>query len=322
VYDKTVRRRRAVLALLVALALILLTAYFGEARDGALHGVQRGFLTVVAPIQDGANKALKPVRDLFSSIDEAFHAKSQNAELRKQNNTLRRELVAQQIDHQEYQQLVGMFHLDNALSISDYRPVSATVVSQSPNLWYSTVLIDKGSADGIQLEDPVINGEGLVGKVTEVVADGAQVTLITDSTMGVSARLGTTSTTGIVKPKVGDPNDLLLEYLPGNTPVNKGEYVYTSGTVAPPDSSLYPRGIPIGEVTSGTEESGYEDLNVQPFANLRNLDDVQVLTTSPGSRAARLASVVSNLPAGGSSSGAAAGGEGNPAGQLASTGGG
>ncbi len=321
-YDKTVRRRRAVLALLVALALILLTAYFGEARDGTLHGVQRGFLTVVAPIQDGANKALKPVRDLFSSIDEAFHAKSQNAELRKQNDTLRRELVAQQIDHQEYEQLVGMFHLDNALSVSDYRPVSATVVSQSPNLWYSTVLIDEGSSAGIQLEDPVINGEGLVGKVTEVIPDGAQVTLITDSTMGVSARLGTSPTTGIVKPKVGDPNDLLLEYLPGNTPVNKGEYVYTSGTVAPPEDSLYPRGIPIGEVTSGTEESGYEDLNVQPFANLRNLGVVQVLTASPGSRAAQLAGVVSGLPAGGSSSGSAAAGEGNPAGQLASTGGG
>jgi rod shape-determining protein MreC len=319
VYDKTVRRRRAVLALLVACALILLTAYFGEARNGALHSLQRGFLTVVAPVQDGANKALKPVRDLFSSIDEAFHAKSQNAELRKQNDTLRRELVAQQINRQSYQQLLSMFHLDNALSVSDYRPVSATVVSQSPNLWYSTVLIDKGSAAGIGLEDPVINGEGLVGKVTEVVADGAQVTLITDSTMGVSARLGTSSNTGIVKPKVGDPNDLLLEYLPGNTPVNKGEYVYTSGTVAPPEDSLYPRGIPIGEVTSGTEESGYEDLNVHPFANLRNLDVVQVLTASAGSRAARLASVVSNLPAGGSSSGSA-GGQGNPAGQLASTG--
>ena len=315
-YNKTVRRRRAVLALLVVLALILLTAYFGEARNGALHSVQRGFLTVVAPIQDGANKALKPVRDLFSSIDEVLHAKSQNAELRKQNNALRREIVAEQIDHQSYNQLLSMFHLDNQLSISNYQPVSATVVSQSPNLWYSTVLIDKGSSAGIQLEDPVINGEGLVGKVTEVVADGAQVTLITDSTMGVSARLGASATTGILKPKVGEPNDLLLEYLPATTPDNKGEYVYTSGTVAPPDDSLYPPGIPIGEVTSGAEESGYEDLNVHPFANLRNLDVVQVLTIAPGSRAARVSNIVSSLPSGAQSSG----GEASTAGQLASTG--
>ena len=83
-YDKTVRRRRAVLALLVVLSLILLTAYFGEASGGRLHSVQRGFLTVISPIQDGANKALKPVRDLFGWFDDTLHAKGQNAELRKQ----------------------------------------------------------------------------------------------------------------------------------------------------------------------------------------------------------------------------------------------
>jgi rod shape-determining protein MreC len=314
VQNKTVRRRRAVLALLVALSLILLTAYFGEATLGPLHSIQRGFLTVVAPIQDGANKALKPVRDLFSSIDEVFHAKGQNAELRKQVENLRREVIADRIDHQSYQQLLTMLHLDGQLSISDYRPVTATVVSQTPNLWYSTVLIDKGSSAGIQLDDPVINGEGLVGKVTEVVADGAQVTLITDSTMGVSARLGASSATGILRPKVGDPNDLLLEYLPTNTPALRGEYVYTSGTVAPPDDSLYPRGIPIGQVTSEEEESAYKAVNVHPLADLRNLDVVQVLTASPGSPPGRLSSVVSSLP-----SGQQSGGEAFP-GQLASTG--
>ena len=49
--DKTVRRRRIVLALLVVLSLLLLTAYFGESHGGRLHGVQRAFLTVVSPIR-------------------------------------------------------------------------------------------------------------------------------------------------------------------------------------------------------------------------------------------------------------------------------
>ena len=62
-HDKVVRRRRAVLALLVALSLFLLTAYFGESSGGGLHATQRGALEVLAPIQEGANKALKPVRD-------------------------------------------------------------------------------------------------------------------------------------------------------------------------------------------------------------------------------------------------------------------
>ena len=71
-YDKTVRRRRAVLGLLVACSLILLTAYFGETGSGGLHAVQRGTSEVLNPIQDGASRALKPVRDLFGWFGDTF----------------------------------------------------------------------------------------------------------------------------------------------------------------------------------------------------------------------------------------------------------
>jgi rod shape-determining protein MreC len=307
VYDKTVRRRRALLVLLVVLSLLLLTAYFGEAPSGRLHSVQRGFLTVVSPIQDGANKALKPVRDLFGGISDTFHAKSQRNELRKQVDKLRRELVADQGEKRSYRELLGMFHLDNQLSIANYHPVNATVFAKSPNIWYLTVTIDKGEAAGVRINDPVINGEGLVGKVTQVASDGAQVSLITDSSVGVSARIGTSNATGIVQPKVGDPNDLLLQYLPANTQANRGEWVVTSGTVASHNDSLYPPGIPIGQVTSVNEESAYKSVNVHPVANLHNLDVVQVLTAASGSLPANLAHLASTLPPGQSPGGGATG---------------
>jgi rod shape-determining protein MreC len=302
-YDKTVRRRRAVLALLVVLSLILLTAYFGESADGGLHSVQRGFLTVVSPIQEGANKALKPVRDLFSWVGDTLHAKSQLAEVRKQNDKLRKEVIAERADQHGYHELLALYHLDQ-LSLNSYRPVTATVVGKSPNLWYSTVWIDKGTSSGVHNNDPVVNEEGLVGKVALAAPDAAVVDLITDSEVGVSARINGTNATGVVQPKVGDPNDLVLQYLPANTSVSKGENIVTSGTVASPDDSLYPPGIPIGQVSSLNEESGYKSVNVHPLADLHNLDVVQVLTYTQGSKAARLTS----LPSTGQSAGA--GGEG------------
>ena len=313
-HDKTVRRRRAVLVLLVVLSLILLTAYFGEVPGGRLHSVQRGFLTVISPLQDGANKALKPVRDLFGGIGDTFHAKSQRNQLLGQVGKLRRELVADQAEKRTYRQLLGMFHLDQ-LGISSYHPVTATVVAKSPNIWYSTVTIDKGEADGVRVNDPVVNGEGLVGKVAQAASDGAQVDLITDSRMGVSARIGTGGATGIVQPKVGDPNDLLLQYLPANSHANPGEYVVTSGTISNPDDSLYPPGIPIGQVTSVNEESAYRSVNVRPMANLHNLDVVQVLTAGRGTRASTISRLAAQLPPG---QGAPAGGASGE--QLASTG--
>jgi rod shape-determining protein MreC len=300
-----------VLILLVVLSLLLLTAYFGEAHDGRLHGVQRAFLTVVSPIQDGANKALKPVRDLFGWVGDTLHAKSQRNELRKQADKLRGELVADEAEKRSYRQLLGLYHLDQ-LGVGEYHPVTATVVAKSPNIWYATVTIDKGEGSGVRVNDPVVNGEGLVGKVVQVASDAAQVDLITDSTMGVSARIGSSNTTGIVQPKVGDPNDLLLQYLPADARANKGEYVVTSGTVASPDDSLYPPGILIGQVSSVNEESAYKSVNVHPLANLHNLDIVQVLTAARGSRPANIERAVAGLPAGQST--------GTSGEQLASTG--
>ena len=309
-YDKTVRRRRAVLVLLVALSLILLTAYFREAPGGGLHSVQRGFLTVVSPIQDGANKALKPVRDLFGWFGDTLHAKSQRDQLRKQVDRIQAELIVKQANERSYQELLKLFHLDNQISAASYTPVTATVVAKSPNIWYSTVTIDAGTSHGVRLNDPVVNGEGLVGKVTQAASDAAQVSLITDSEVGVSAMVNTSGVSGIVQPKVGDPNDLLLQYLPANSTVNPGDYVVTAGTVAGGGESLFPPGIPIGQVSSIDESSPYKAVNVHPLANLHNLDVVQVLTTVQGSRVAHLGHVVASLPPGAQPSSGSVAGEG------------
>jgi rod shape-determining protein MreC len=309
VHDKTVRRRRAVLGLLVVLSLLLLTAYFGEAPNGRLHSVQRDFLAIVSPIQDGANKALKPVRDLFGWFGATLHAKSQRNELLKQVDKLRQELVADQAEKRTNHQLLALFHLDQ-LGVGDYHPVTATVVGKTPNIWYSTVNIDKGTDAGISVNDPVINDEGLIGRVTAVVADGAQVDLITDSSMGVSARVGTSQATGLLQPKVGDPGDLSLQYLAATAPANVGEYVVTSGTVSS-EESLYPPGLLIGEVTSVNEETGFKSVNVHPFANLQDLDIVQVLTAGAGTQPANLSRLAASLP---STQGVGPSGE-----QLAST---
>jgi rod shape-determining protein MreC len=295
VYDKTVRRRRAVLALLVVLSLILLTAYFGETPSGGLHSVQRGFLTVVSPIQDGANKALKPVRDMFGWFGSTLDAKSQNGELRKQLARVRKELTAKQSNERSYAELLKLYNLDKTLSIADYAPVPATVVYQSPNIWYSTIVIDKGSSSGVRVNDPVIDSEALIGKVTQVVSDGALVSLITDSEVEVTAKISATGAVGILQPQVGEPGRLLMQYLSSNSSVTPGDYVVTSGTVSSHGDSLYPKGIPIGQVTSVDEQSPFKSVNVSPLANLHNLDVVQVLTHSSSSHAAGLGSLAASL---------------------------
>jgi len=282
VYDKTVRRRRAVLGLLVALSLILLTAYFGEAAGGGLHAVQRGFVEVVAPIQDGASRALKPVRDLFGWFGDTLDAKGQRDSLRRQLQQLRNQRIQNADAVRQLAELKKIFNLDHELSLASYRPLTSRVIGRAPTVWYSTVNVDRGSGDGVRVDQPVVDGDGLVGKVTFVTPNSSVVTLITDHTSGVSARISESGALGVVQPAVGNPNDLLMQYLQQGDAVRTGNRVVTAGTTSGRLDSVFPPGIPIGQVTRVDQNDLFKGVHIRPFASLRTLDYVQILLRTRG----------------------------------------
>ncbi len=280
-YDKSVRRRRVTLALLVASALLLLTVYFGESTGGGLHSVQRGVLEVVSPIQEGASRALKPARDLVGWFGDTVNAKGQVSDLRSQNADLRRRAIAGTDAVRQNRQLEGLLAIDRTSTLAGTKPVSARVIGQSPTLWYSTIFIDQGSGRGVRVGQPVITGDGLIGQVTTVTGNSAVITLITDSDLAVAGRISENGVPGIVQTAEGGPNDLRLRYIPRRDNVVKGQSVVTAGTTSSSDrlQSPYPPGIPIGEVTrvddAGTDS---QEGHLKPYADLQRLEFVQVLT--------------------------------------------
>jgi rod shape-determining protein MreC len=281
VYDKTVRRRRAVLGLLVAGSLILLTAYFGESSGGGLHSVQRGVVEVVSPIQEGASRALKPVRDLIGWVGDTIDAKGEVKQLRAERNALRAQAITGAAAARENQQLRGLLDLDRARGLSDEQPVGARVIGQDPSLWWSQVTIDKGTSDGVLPNHPVVGPEGLVGVVTFASSNSAIVTLLTDHRTSVGARIAESGVSGVIQVEAGRPNDLVMNFTTRNDEVTPGQTVITSGTESRISRvpSLYPPRIPIGRVTRVDDPATDDQLvHVRPFADMRRLDFVQVLT--------------------------------------------
>jgi rod shape-determining protein MreC len=286
VYDKTVRRRRAVLGLLVASSLILLTAYFGESAGGGLHSIQRGVLDVVSPVQEGASRVLKPVRDLFGWAGDTLDAKGQLKDVRKDRDALRNQLVDTQAKLREAGQLKDLELLNRGpAGLTDNAPVRARVIAKDPNLWFDQVTIDKGSGSGIERNQAVVNGQGLVGRVTEVTGSTAIVTLITNHNTQIGGKVSESGVQGLVGVEAGHPTDLVLGSLSSKDEVSRGQIIVTAGTTSKVDRfpSPYPRDIPIGRVTSvddlGTDD---EQAHVKPFADLRRLDLVEVLTKGDG----------------------------------------
>jgi rod shape-determining protein MreC len=280
VYDKAVRRRRAVLAALVALCLVLLTAYFGESAGGGLHSVQRGAMEVLAPIQEGANRALKPFRDLFGWFGDTLDAKEERDQLKTERDALRQENARLQLEAGRLADEERWRELSSATDLDRYEPVTARVYARSPSTWYSRAEINKGSSDGLEVGQPVVNGGGLVGKVESVSDGNAVVMLLTDEDFGVSAIAAQSREPGTIETAVGSSNELVLDLVPQAGLVRRGERIVTAGTKSARWPSLFPTGILIGTVTRVEDGEGDLDrrIRVRPAADLRRLDLVRVLT--------------------------------------------
>jgi rod shape-determining protein MreC len=278
-YDRQVRRRRAVLLALVACCLVLLTAYFGESSGGPLKSVQTGAMEVVAPVQEGANRALKPFRDLFGWFGDTLDAKDERDKLEGERDALRQEVARLKVMENENNELRDLVDYGRGSGIDAYEPVTGRVYSRSNSSWYSTIEINKGSSDGVRVNQPVINGKGLVGKVKTVSDGNAVVMLLSDSEFGVSALAAEADQPGSILPVAGSPGDLLLDLVPDAKEVRKGDRIVTAGTVSDRLPSPFPQGILIGTV-SRVEGEGELDrtIHVSPAADLRSLDFVQVLT--------------------------------------------
>jgi rod shape-determining protein MreC len=285
-YRKQVRRRRAVLLLLVVASLTLLSLYYREGTGGPLHGVENVVSTIFGPITEGADRALKPARDTVNWFGETFDARGENDRLKDEVASLRDQLAQAQTTKQEAEELSRLDELTGGGIVPDgTEPVTARVVGRSPTVWYSTVTIDKGSSSGLRVDDPVVAADGLAGKVTQTTPNTARVTLITDADSAVTARVLPDGATGVVEPNIGDPSDLQLDFLERGSDIGEGQMVVTAGFSTGDLGSIFPPGIPIGEISEATleEQQAYQRVHLEPFADLRDMSFVRVLTSGKGS---------------------------------------
>lgn len=269
-HRKQIVRRRAVLALLIIGFFALLAFTYGQ-----------GVSTTFNPLLSIADRTLKPARDLVHWFNETFDAKDRNERLLSELEVVRKVAVGKKVAVTENAELRKLAELDRRGVIPPgYDPVTGRVIVRSPTIWFADVVIDVGSKDGVAVDDPAVNGDGLVGTVAAVTGNSARVTLIVDHSSAVSAKIMPSGIKGLMKPMTGDPEDLILDFLDSQEFVGKGQLVVTAGWRTPTFESGYPPNLPIGEVIEAPlrEQEAQQQVHIRPFADLRNLDLVQVLT--------------------------------------------
>ncbi len=260
--------------LLLLVSIAMLTLYFRESEGGAVHRAQDAALRVVAPLQYGSARATKPFRDAWNWTADLFRARSENERLRAELESLRAGVAQELVTQAENDELRGLVDMERKRVFpATVRLVTARVIARSTTAWYSTVTIDVGSDAGVARYDAVVNGEGLVGRISRVTPQASQVMLITDQQSYVDAMIVPGGAQGILAGSV--TGDLALQYVDKQEEIEVGQYVTTSGL----QGSLFVRGIPIGVVeTVGVQDVDlYQSVTVRPFADFHTLDMVRVV---------------------------------------------
>jgi rod shape-determining protein MreC len=279
-------KRRLVVGVLTVVSLVLVTVYFRESDGGTLHGFQSTGASVLRPFEVGAERVARPFDDAAGWFGGLLHAKSENGRLKEQVEALRQEVIlsrSAQRENVQLKQLLG--YLQGPQFPNDYRAVAARVIARAPSQFQQQVVVSAGKNNGVSKHDAVVTADGLVGEVTKVASNVAQVTLLTDETSAVSALDVSTNASGIAQ-HGRSSSSLILDRVTKDQVVNRGDVIVTSGFRSGDLTSLYPKGIPIGAVTSvgQTDTDLYKQIQIDSFVDFSTLEAVIVLVKKPEAR--------------------------------------
>jgi rod shape-determining protein MreC len=264
--------RRLVLAVLVLTALALLTISFRSPTSGALHDVQGYGATALRPFQVAAERVARPFRDVYGYFNEKLRRELRDARAVASSNTAAAQRATE---------LESLLRFEQGPQFpKDYRAVNTTVISYPGTAFAQQVTIAAGSSSGIHIDTPVVTGDGLIGRVTNVFPHTAQVTLLTDPDNNVPARDVSSGVSGLIRH--GEGSNLILDRVGKDQTVRKGDYIVTQGTVDQRYPSIYPRGIPIGRVLSWglSDTATFQTITVAPYASFDSLDAVAALIST------------------------------------------
>jgi rod shape-determining protein MreC len=228
---------------------------------------------VVSPPEQLIHAAKMGTGYLWQNYMDLHRVREQNQELQKTIDRLRLEQASLLEDAKQGQRLQALVDFQQKYI---YKTVAAQAFGSGGSDQSRVFYIDKGSAEGLERDDAVITGDGIVGKVRDVFPHSAQVLAINDQTSGAGVILETTRIRGILRGNAaGRPQ---IVGILADQRIQPGEKVLTAG-----GDKIFPRGLPVGvveKVVRDPDQDSFIDVIVKPAAQLDRLDEVLVITST------------------------------------------
>ena len=270
------RESRLLLVLLVAVAFALITVDIHGGDDSPLNGARAVTASVLGPVESGVSGMVRPVADAMTALRESGTSGDRIRGLEQQNARLKQQLSSSDLARSRTTELTRLLGEAGA---GQYTIKAAQVVAVGAAQGFSwTVTIDIGSRSGIQRDMTVINGEGLVGRITTVGPDTSTVLLASDPGFSVGTRMEGSGEVGFATGQGDGP--MRVELLNGQAQVKDGDRLVTFGSEN--DRPFVP-GVPVGTVTRVEDTPGQltRTVLVRTFVSFTTLDLVGVVVQPP-----------------------------------------
>lgn len=266
------RNYKSIIFIIVLLATALIILSYNLKQESHAGFIRKIVLEVAAPIQNVMNASVKSIGDAWSRYIVLVGLEEENKNLKKKINDLKLQLALYHEGYLEAQRLRNLLALKDD---HNYNFIAARIIGREQIALSKTILIDKGTAHGLDAGMPVLAGPGLIGRVIDVSWHAAKVLLLTDESSNIDAIVQRNRTQGIIRG--AGSRGYVLKYISKTQDVKEGDVIVSSGI-----GGVFPKGLMIGAVNhvDRLEAGLFLKIYVTPSIDFSKLEEVLVLASS------------------------------------------
>jgi rod shape-determining protein MreC len=254
-----------------AMTMVIVALLIFFSAQGALGPLQSVISLPLDFLQRVFGGTTRDASTFVSDVAEYQRLEQRNKDLEEAAAIYQAELAQLREKALDYDRLAALLQYDR-FGPEDHQYVTCNVIGVDSSGFVTAIRIDCGRRDGVERLDPVVTELGLVGRITELSATGAEVLLVTDPNSKVNVRLQTTRADGVVEGQLG--GDLVMSFIPIDAQVNEGDLVMTNGL-----GQTLPADLVVGKVLSVAlaENELYQEARVRSLVDFDKLEIVQVI---------------------------------------------
>jgi rod shape-determining protein MreC len=265
--------RRPTLLLIVVLSLLFVlmslsskTRLIGE--TGTMF--ERGVMTLFAPVPKAVNLVGSQTADMYHGYLDMRHAVDENVDLRHKVDQLTTENLRLRQSEGDLSRLRSLLGYSEQFTVPT---TMAHALMMDTSGRFKSIILDRGSNAGIEVDDAVVNASGLIGRVVLTTKEMAKVQLVTDSSSSVGVLIERTRRQGVLRGDGGVGSQLFD--IASLADVQPGGAVLTAGI-----DGIYPKGIPTGVIVKAEKgQDLFKSIVVKPLVDFGSIEEVIILHT-------------------------------------------